>query len=33
MEGLKFLSQISGQEKHDWNAHPWVSQALDQVNK
>jgi hypothetical protein len=33
MEGLRFLSQIQGQEEHDWNSHPWVSKALDRVNK
>lgn len=32
IEGLKTLSEIEGQEKHDWNSHAWVSKAFDSVN-
>ena len=32
MEGLRFLSEVKGQEDHDWNSHPWISKALEQVN-
>lgn len=32
MEGLRYLSEIKGQENHDWNTHPWISKALDRVN-
>jgi hypothetical protein len=32
IEGLKYLSEIEGQEKQDWNAHAWVSKAFDSVN-
>ena len=32
MKGLRYLSQIKGQENHDWNTHPWISKALDRVN-
>ena len=24
---------MKGQEQHDWNSHPWVSQALEEANK
>jgi hypothetical protein len=32
IEGLKFLSEVEGQENHDWNTHIWVSKAFDSVN-
>jgi hypothetical protein len=32
IEGLRYLSEVKGQEKHDWNAHPWVSKAFSRVN-
>ena len=31
VEGLKYLSEVKGQEKHDWNEHEWVKGALDKV--
>ena len=33
MEGLKYLSEIKGQEKHDWNSHPWIKKAMDEVDR
>ena len=33
MEGLRYLSEVKGQEEHNWNEHPWVSKALDEVNR
>lgn len=32
MEGLRYLSEVKGQQEQDWNTHPWVSKALDEVN-
>lgn len=31
MDGLRVLADIKGQEKHDWNKHEWVSNALKAV--
>jgi hypothetical protein len=25
VEGLKHLSEVKGQEEHDWNTHEWVA--------
>ena len=33
MEGLKYLSEVKGQEEHDWNSHPWVGRVLEEVNR
>lgn len=33
IEGLRWLSEVKGQEAHDWNSHPWISKALEQVNQ
>jgi hypothetical protein len=33
VEGLKYLSEVKGQEAHDWNTHPWVSPAMAEVEK
>lgn len=33
MEGLKYLSEIKVQEDHDWNTHPWICKALDEVDR
>ena len=33
VEGLQYLSEVRGQEKHNWNRHPWVSKAFEVLCK
>lgn len=33
VEGLRYLSEIKGQETHDWNKHEWVCAAMDKVKE
>lgn len=33
IEGLKYLSEVPGQEKHDWNEHIWISKAFEHIVK
>jgi hypothetical protein len=32
IEGLRYLSEVEGQQEHDWNTHAWVSKAFDYVS-